>query len=167
MASAVSGTRRWLLVALGLLAAAGGATWWWSQPRSDEDRVRAAIEQVAEGGRTADLAMTLEPISRRYHAAEEEGVGYDDLKAWLYLQFQRRGPLSVLLGPIDVEVQGDRARARFDATVAEFSRERMSLLPDNADAFRFEVQLEREDGDWKVVTHTREAFSATRVGVPR
>lgn len=167
MASAESKNRRWLLVALGLLAAAGGATWGWSRPRSDADRVRAAIGQVAEGARTADLSMTLEPISRRYHAAEAEGLSYDDLKAWLYLQFQRRGPLAVLLGPIDVEVQGDFAVARFDATVAEFSRERTSLLPENADAFRFEVRLEREGADWKVVTHTREAFSANRLEVPR
>lgn len=156
----------WLLV-LGVLLAGGVGWWWWSQPRTDEDRVRAAIEQVAAGARDADLARTLEPISRGYRSEDAEGgVGYDEVRSWLFLQFQKRGPVSILLGPIQVEVDGERARARFDATVAEFDRERLTLLPDNADAFHFEVDLAREEGEWRVVGHSRRAWSDQRPSGP-
>lgn len=153
----VSVSRRWLVGAALLLGATG--LWFATRgPPSDEDQIRAAIEQVAEGARTADLARTMEPISPRYRDAENEGTGYDELKGLIFLQYQRRGPISVLLGPIQVQVDGDRARAVVDATLADFEEGGGGLLPRDAELMRFTVDFEREEGEWRVVTHTRASF---------
>lgn len=139
-----------LLFALALLGAVAGAAWalW---PVSDEDRVEAAVSEVVQGAREADLGAILGPISESY--ADAQGLTKDTLRGYLFRQFRSRGPIGVHRGPIAVEVTGQTATARFDALLVEGVEG--AILPTNADAWSVTVDLRKEDGDWRITGHTR------------
>jgi hypothetical protein len=119
---------------------------------SEEDRVRMAITEVAQGARAADLARTFAPVSEIYR---EEELTRDQIKAYVFGQFQKRGPVAVFLGPIDVTfpVEG-RADAHFDAALAQgLDADKLDLMPDNADTYEFDVHLTNEQGQWRITGH--------------
>lgn len=118
---------------------------------SDEDLVRQAIQTVAEGARQADLGTTLEPVSRDY--VDERGLVYDEIKLFLFREYQRRGPITVLLSDIAVTIEGDTATADFSAFLADgISISALDFAPGEAEAFHFLVQLRREQGDWQITS---------------
>lgn len=149
------------LLLLGLLVA-----WLWPRP-SEEDRVRAVVQAVAAGAEAGDVGDILEHVDPAYHGSED-GFGLDlkTLRAALALQFMRRGPIGVILSPIEVQVDGDHAHARFDAAVTEGGGSWRELLPSNGDGWHLEVDFVRdpEDDAWRVITHQRTSW--TRDGPP-
>ncbi len=121
----------------------------WPDP-SDEEQVREAIRAVAAGARDADLAATLAPVSADY--SDAQGVTRDGVKLYLFREFQRRGPIVVMLGAIDVTLAGDIAMAEFGATLADgVDASQLDFIPGDAETVHFVVDLEREDGDWLIV----------------
>jgi hypothetical protein len=143
-----------IVVALGF-----GLRWWLAAPPTDEDQVRAAIESVVEGAGRGDVGATMASLSESYRSDEGEGLGYREVAGYLYLQFRRYGPATVLLGPVDVVVQGDAATATFDATIAAWGAGGGGLLPESADVWHLVVELRREDDEWRIVTHERSSAS--------
>jgi hypothetical protein len=142
-------TRTVVLAALAIVLL-GGLTLYvvWPDP-SDEDQVRQAIRDVAEGARNADLVATMKPVSRAY--VGDDGVTRDEVKGFLFREYRRRGAITVLLGDIGVHLDGDTAAVEFSAVMADgIDVASFDLLPADADAFQFVVQLEREDGGWKI-----------------
>ena len=153
--------RAWLIFGILLVTAIG---LFWPRP-SEEDRVRAVVKAVAAGAEAGDVGDILDHVSPRYHAAED-GFGLDErtLRAGLALQFMRRGPIGVVLSPIDVTVSGATAHARFDAAVLEGGGRWSELLPTNADGWHLEVDLDyEEDGEWRVTRHTRTSWIRTPI----
>ena len=151
-------TRQTLLyTAIGVTLAVGGIALWRSPALSEEDKVRAAITAISDGAKEADVAATLEPISKNYRG--EENTGHPEIAAFLYGQFRRSGPISAWLGPINVTINKPEAHADFDAVLADWDG---GILPANADGWHFEVDLMLEEGTWRVVSHTREGLD----GVP-
>lgn len=148
-------------IALGLVAIAlgFGLRWYLRAPPSDEDQIRGAIEAVVAGAGKADVDATMAPLSESYASDEGPGLKYRQVAAYLYLQFRKHGPASVLLGPIDVVVTGDEATATFDATIAAWGPTGGGLLPDRADAWHMVVGLRREEAGWRIVTHERTSVS--------
>jgi hypothetical protein len=142
-----------LLLALVLLVMGIGAAWWATRgPTTEEDRVRATIQQAAEGAEEADLGEIMEVISDDYE--DEGGIGKDVIRGLLFRQFQKRGPIHVTLGPISVVFQGEaEATASFQALLVE--RAPGTPWPTDGDAQHFDVMLENIDGDWLVVSHER------------
>ncbi len=151
--------RSWLIFAA-LFAIAAWVFW----PRaSEEDRVRAVVNAVAAGAETGDVGDIMDHVSARYRGSEQ-GFGMDErtLRAGLALQFMRRGPIGVVLSPIDVTVSGATAHARFDAAVLEGGGKWSELLPRSGDGWHLEVDLDREeDGEWRVTGHTRTSWIRT------
>ncbi len=43
---------------------------WFTQPKTDADRIRAAIQQIARGAEQADIQMCMEPFSSQYEDRE-------------------------------------------------------------------------------------------------
>ncbi len=139
------------VVVVGLLLTVCGG-WYLSRPVNEEDRIREQIEAVAAGARDADIDAVMAPISEQYRDLELGGHQRADLERLLYLQFLRRGPISVALSPIEVTRAGDVAVARMDAAVADFED---GVVPVDADLWAVEVELRREDGDWRIVAYRR------------
>lgn len=132
---------------------------------SDEDRVKATISGIASAAAAPDLAGVLAPISERYR--DPEGITKDNLRGFLFRQFQSRGPVISVLSPISVEHEAgsNRASASFEAILA-VGITLGAPMPDDADAYRFDVQLEKHDGDWKVISHTRTSATGNTLRIP-
>jgi hypothetical protein len=150
-------------IAIAVLLVVGAIGWVVLRPpeRSEEDRVREVVEQIARGAREGDLDATFEPISQRY---THEELTRPQVKAYVFSQFQRRKNLSIALGPIDVRFPSEgRATADFEAAIAEgIDLTTLDLLPDQADAYDFHVELENEDGEWMVVGHEQRSQTGSR-----
>ncbi len=142
-------TRTVVLAALAVLILGIGGLWLaWPDP-SDEDQVRQAIRDVAEGARNGDLGACIKPVSRDY--VGDDGLTRDEVKGFLFREFRRRGSITVLLGDIDVLIDGDAATAQFKAVLADgIDVASFDLVPADADSFQFTVELRREDGGWKI-----------------
>ena len=146
--------RKWLFLLLAL--SVGMLLWFSSGQDSDEAQIRAVITQVAEGAEDADLNQTMEPFSDNY--SDEDGADRSAIYGFLWQQYQKRGPIEVLLGPIDVTVQGQQAWAGFEVALVEGIDGSQFYWPVGVDALTFEVELTKEDGDWMITGHTRSSY---------
>ena len=123
---------------------------WLTEP-SDEDQVREQIDAVIDGARDANVGKAIAPLSDRY--LDADGMDKNAIRGLLFQTFARRGAISILRGPITVELDGATATATFDAVLAEQAA--TSLLPVDGDALSFTVSLEHTAGTWRVVDHER------------
>lgn len=131
---------------------------------TDEDEIKATISGMAAAAAAPDLGGVLEPIADDYK--DEQGVTKDQLRGFMFRQFQTRGPVISVLSPIAVQHEegSTTATASFEAVVA-VGITLGDPMPDNADAFRFDVDLEKQDGDWKIVSHTRSSATGTQITI--
>lgn len=131
---------------------------------TDEDEIKATISGMAAAAAAPDLGGVLEPIADDYK--DEQGVTKDQLRGFMFRQFQTRGPVISVLSPIVVQHEegSATATASFEAVVA-VGITLGDPMPDNADAFRFDVDLEKQDGDWKIVSHTRSSATGTQITI--
>ena len=127
---------------------------WFTSPKTDQDKIRAAIEQIAEGAEQADIAMCMAPFSSQYE--DKEGMEKRNIQAVLWNHFRKRGPIMVWLGDIDVVVQGNEATAQFDVGLAEGEQGSAVPWPVSADVLTFSMEFAKEEGEWKVINHTRQ-----------
>ena len=141
----MAGLRRLALALVALAALALG--WRALRPVSPEDEVRAQLQTVVEAAEAAQWGPILDVIDPAYR--DEEGLTRDLLKGYLFQQFNKRGPLHIVLGPIAIEAQPDGSRvARFSAVIAETTPG--SPLPIDGEALDFEVTFAEREGDWRV-----------------
>ena len=134
------------------------------EPQSEEDRVRATLAEVAAEAAKPDLGGVIAPFADDYKDAE--GTTRDQIKGFLFREFRVRGPVRSVLSPITVQLSdgGRRARATFEAVLAVG----ISLdapIPESADAYRFVVDLELRDGDWKIVSHERSSARGVEIQI--
>ena len=126
---------------------------WFEQALSDEDQVRATIHAVANGAETGGVDDTIKPFSHAYR--DPEGLDRPAIYGLLWSQFIKRGPISVWLSAIDVEVNNTNAEARFDAALIEGQGGAAIGWPVNADVLTFEVELRKGEDGWQITSHTR------------
>lgn len=142
------------IVAAAVLALLGAwLTGQFSDSMSDADQIRAAIKQVARGAESANIEEAMEPFSAQYE--DPEGLDRRGVYGLLWSQFKKRGPISVWMSAMDVEVSEGTATARFDAALMEGAQTGGIGLPVNGDALTFEVELARQDNGWHIVSHNR------------
>jgi len=125
------------------------------EPLTPEDRVRAAIIAVADAVGEPDLVAALAPFSRSY--LDADGGDFATIRAVLFRELRSRGGITVHLGPMEVEVDGDAAEARFVALLLDgIDVGALDLRANNADTWHFTLQLALEDDDaWRIVSHQR------------
>ncbi len=116
-----------------------------------EEAVRTVIRRTAEACEERRLGDAMEGISERYR--DQDGLDKQLLFGLLFREFARDGRLGVVLGPIQVEVAKERARASFVAAFGESAG--LLSLPEEADALQFELDLALEEGDWRITWHSR------------
>ncbi len=120
---------------------------------SDEDQIRAAVQQVATGAENGDIVMCMEPFSAHYE--DGEGLEKRSIRGILWQHFRKRGPISVWMGDISVEVADDEATATFDVGLTEGAEGSMVPWPVSADVLSFELDFNREEDLWRIISHTR------------
>ena len=135
---------------------------WLNTPKTDEEKIRAAIQQIADGAEQGNIQMCMEPFSSQYE--DSEGMEKRNIQAILWNHFRKRGPIMVWLGDIDVSVQDVSATAHFDVGLAEGEKGSAVPWPVSADALTFTMEFVQEDGQWRVVNHSREPVFRDREG---
>jgi hypothetical protein len=125
-------------------------------PRTPEERIRAALDAAARaaGERKADEVVEL--LSPRFQGeAGGERFTRDDARRLVALELLRGRWVSAAITGVAPAVEGTRARATVHAVLSrsdDRSKGLSSLLPGEASAHRFQLDLEEEDGEWRVVS---------------
>lgn len=111
----------------------------------DEQKIRqtiAAMKQAMEDG--APRAF-IDHVSTDF-SGDRGSVDRNDLANILRVQVLRNERVNVLLGPIDVETQGDRATAKLTATLAGRGA---GAMPERVSVFSITSSWKRAGSGWE------------------
>jgi len=113
---------------------------------SDEARVRSTIAQmqkaVEEGAPRDFMGHVSDDFTGNLGMVDRNG-----LNNLLRVQVLRNEHQNVLIGPVDVEMQGDRATAKLTATLT--GRSDGSIVPERASIFSITSSWRKEGSDWR------------------
>jgi hypothetical protein len=126
---------------LALLGACGG-------PAGDpEASVRAWVERGEAAAESKDRRALVGMISPAY--VDARGNGRDEIDGLLRFYFLRQQTVSLLVRIVRIEIVGDSA-AELELQVG-MAGGNDNLLGFSARAYRFDLELERESGDWYLI----------------
>jgi hypothetical protein len=161
-------------VPLALLAAAalaaGLLAWRWlaAPARTDEEQVRALFEEAARAVGEKRVGDAVAGVSGRFRA--DGGWDRAELKRAIAGHALRGEWLAVSVTGARVTVEGDRARAQVAMVAARSGRGAAlaDLLPQDGTGLLIEAGLEREGGEWRVVTgsHRQVPIAEALAGPP-
>lgn len=111
----------------------------------DEQRIRDALVAMQTAVEARDPRDFMAYVSADFTGAEGS-VDRGGLHNLLRAQVLRNETIGVTLGPIDVEMQGDRATVRVTATLTGGSG---GWLPEHGAIYAITSGWRREGGDWR------------------
>lgn len=111
----------------------------------DEAALRARIDGLQAAIESRDAEILLDAVDPGFGGPN--GMDRDGLRRYATLMLLRQQNVGVVIGPVEVEIHGDRAAARFDAVVTGTNR----FLPEGVQARRVETVWRRDGGDWVLV----------------
>ncbi len=129
--------RHGLWMALGLLAACAKAP--------AEQRLRERIAGMQDAIAAREVSDFMEGVAPDFIGSG--GADRAALHNLVRLQVIRNASIGATLGPIDVEMQGERARVEFDVVLTGGAG---GLLPERAQAYAIESGWREEGGEWVV-----------------
>ena len=110
----------------------------------DTEAIRAAIASMADAAEAREGADVLEHISADFTGNDGE---FDRQQLTRLLRAQLlASSVGVRLGQVDVELSGERATARFDATLTDGSGR---WIAERSAEVHFVTGWRREDGAWR------------------
>lgn len=113
-------------------------------PPAPEEAVRQWVEQAELAAEARDRPALMDLISSAYEDAR--GNARADIDRLFRLYFLRQNNITLLIDIEDIQIHGtDIAEVTLTAGMAATNQ---SVLGFSADAWRFELQLRAEDGDW-------------------
>ena len=110
----------------------------------DEVRIRSSIETMRSAAEERRPSGVLGEIAGDFTGNDGE-IDREGLSRLLKFQFLRNESIGVALGPIGVDVDGDRATARFDVT---FSDESRRWIPGGRETYAIVSGWRRERSRW-------------------
>lgn len=122
-----------------------------ARPVSEEDRLKAIVNEAAEAAQKKDIDAIRKHISKSYK--DPEGNDYDSVRRILAYHFIRAETVSVFVRGIDIEIKGGTALAAVNAFLVRGKdvKSIKDILPESAAGYKFDLIFKKEDGDWKVV----------------
>lgn len=142
LTGSASRPRRHVAFLLALMLAGCG-----DAPGGAEAELRAWVDAVREAAESKNRAAIVGRISPAY--VDGRGNSRDDIDRTLRLYFLRQRDIALLPNVDDVRVIGGTA-AEIGMTVG-MAGTTGGVLGITADAYRFELELERQDGDWLLI----------------
>jgi hypothetical protein len=124
------------------LASCGGA------PGTAEQQLRAWVDRGHEAAENKDRRALMDMIAPTY--SDARGNSREDIENLFRFYFLRANKVGLLVSIDDIVVYDDTA-AQVMLTVAMGATSN-SGLGFNADAYEFELDLEKSDGDWLLVS---------------
>ncbi|MBI2377396.1 MAG: hypothetical protein HYV07_25570 [Deltaproteobacteria bacterium] len=145
--------RRWAIAALlvGALAITFVAT---REPELEpEAAIRAALERAARAASEKNLDGTIDLLSERFKGPS--GIDRSGAKRIVFVQLRQGDWSRVFFARTSVELLDDGKKAKV-VTHAVLARGKdvktmEDVLPTSATVYRFELDMEREDDDYRVV----------------
>lgn len=124
------------------------------KPVSEEDRIKAMINETADLAEVKDIKGILENVSEGYK--DPEGNNRDALKVILFVYFQGYEKVGVFVRDIQVTVEGDEAQAQVKVilTGGEDPETIGDVVPASAGGYLIDIKLVNEAGEWMVVRGT-------------
>lgn len=143
--------RQLALIAASVVIAIVGVRWLGRERPTDEEQIRARFLGAARAAEEKQIGGVMEVVSERFSGRDLDKQGVKRLVAGMVL---RGDWVAVSVAGVAVSVRGDVARANLDIVTARSGKGKAvaDLLPQEAAAHRLTCRLEREDGDWRVVT---------------
>ena len=102
------------------------------------DAMSAAIE-------ARDAGAILDGVDEEFGGPG--GMDRDGLRRYATLMLMRQQSIGLAMGPVAIELHGDRATATFDAVVSGSNR----WLPEGIEARRVETVWRRDGSEWVLV----------------
>ncbi|MFC3128610.1 nuclear transport factor 2 family protein [Coralloluteibacterium stylophorae] len=93
-----------------------------------------------------DAGAVLAPVAEDFGGPD--GLDRDGLARLVRLSFLRNAGIGTTLGPMSVQVDGERARVGFDAGLTGGR----GLLPERAQLYAVETGWRFEDGEWMLIS---------------
>lgn len=112
----------------------------------DETRIRNTIEAMAQAVENKERGEFMDAVGDDFTG---QNGSYDRARAeqLLRVHLLRNRSINVLVSGIEIEVQGDRATARFDALLTGSDH----WIPERGQRYRFTTGWWRDGGDWQVI----------------
>ncbi len=130
---------KWMCLTLAMLAIAG------CHRTPDEQRIRDTVVAMQAALEARDPRSFISHVSADFTGNDGQ-VDRNGLHNLLRAQVLRNESIGVTLGPIDVELQGDRATVRVSAT---FTGGSGGLLPERGSIYSISSGWKREGGEWR------------------
>jgi len=129
---------RLILIALVVLLVACSRT-------SDEQRIREAMAAMQQAMEARDPRAFMSHITEDFVGNEAE-VDRNALANLLRIEVLRNDRIGVTLGPIEIDMQGDRAKAQVLAT---FTGGSGGLLPEHGSVYAITSSWKHQGGEWR------------------
>lgn len=119
---------------------------------SEEDKLKAIVNKVAEAAQKKDIDRMRKHISKSYR--DQEGNDYDSVRRILLYHFIRAETVSIFVRSTDVEIKGDTAIVRVNVILVRGKEIKSisDIIPESAAGYRFEMIFKKENKDWKAVS---------------
>lgn len=104
----------------------------------------AAMQQAA-GSRDAGTLMR--PVAEDFIGSH--GLDRDGLHRVVRLQFLRHASVGAHMGPLDIELFGERARVRFTVVLTGGAG---GLLPESGQIYDVDTGWRLDDGQWRLIS---------------
>ena len=111
----------------------------------DEDALRQTIAGMQSALEERSLSGVMSGVADDFGGSE--GLDAERMKRLVQMQIIGNRQLGATIGPIDIELQGERATARFSVLL---TGGRGGWLPDRGRAYRVESGWRIESGEWRV-----------------
>ena len=119
---------------------------------TEEDRVQKVITSVQKAAEEKKIMTILGQLSRAYR--DPQGHDFEGIKGLLAFYFYRHQKVHVYIPSTEVTVTGGAATVSFEAvlTGAAPGESTGSVIPGALGVYRFNVDLRKEEGHWKVIS---------------
>lgn len=111
-----------------------------------EVALRAAIAAMEEAAERRDADALAEAISEEFTGPE--GMDRDRFRRYAAVAWLRYQQVGVQLGPLDVELVGERAKVDFTAATSGGA----GWLPDRSQVYQVRTGWRLESGEWKLIS---------------
>jgi hypothetical protein len=113
-----------------------------------EEQLRQWVSLAVEAAQTKSRRELIDMISPAY--SDSRGSERDDIENMLRAYFFRQNSITLLANIDEIRVYGESA-AEIELTVG-MAGKNDGVFGFSADAYRFELELESDDGDWQLIS---------------
>jgi ketosteroid isomerase-like protein len=115
---------------------------------SEEDRVRAVIQDMADAAEAKDARRIKDHISPDY--SDPHGMDYQEIKGFIAIQMMQSMHISVFIRKTEVEIKADKAYATVKAIIAR--GDKPAANEEDTDTqrsgFIFDLTFRKTGGEW-------------------